>query len=151
MYDIYSRLLAGEDLDAIMTQFTEEANAAQKRYDETKAAEIAFKKEREAAKHETMVDIINSALYFIAEFYPTLGYTTEDVDAIDDATIHAMADLAIGVLDLEAVKAGMPKQNHVKLNINLPFRDKEIKPAPENAQARTTDDVFADFFKSLGI
>ena len=184
MQDIYSRLLAGETIDDIMSDLTAQANEAQNRYNEFQKLEaerlrleeeerkLREQAEREAkaiAKHETMVDLINNTLYFIAEHYPSFGYTVEEVDKIDDATIHALANLAIGILDAE--EAGSKRKSAFKVNLpfpgaglrsNLPVMDEAIKPCnlPDNGvtvSAATTsakpepsaDDIFAQFFKGF--
>ena len=171
--DIYSRLLAGETIDEIMNAITKEANDAQLRYEEFQrleaeriAAEVAAKQaevarqERETAKREGMIDIINEVLYYIAEYYPTLGYTVEDVDKIDDATIHALADLCLMTLDMEVAQKAMPKKSP-KLKVDFDFgvlpKKEEAKPVldeavkPAETKKKACDDPFAYFFKTFGL
>ena len=168
MQDIYSRLLAGESMDDIMNEITAQANEAKARYDEFQrmeaeriAAEAAAKQaellrqEREISKREAIIDILNSALYFVAEFYPSFGYTVEDIDAIDDATIYALADMTIQLLDLEAAQKAAPKLKVNKVNFDFralpkkeeanPVLDEAVKPT------KTSNDPFADFFKAFGL
>ena len=135
--DIYSRLLAGENADDIAAEMAKALNDAQAKKaeeDAKRAMEEAAKNAKAVSKREAMIDLVNSALYFCAEFYPALGLTVEEVDTLDDATIYAMADMFIGLLDLQTIK---PKCK-TKLNVDLKLKNDDI-------------DVFEDFFKSMGL
>ena len=135
--DIYTRLLAGESLDDIMNQFAEEANAAQARIakeeEERKAreAEVARKKEQETAKLEDMRDLIAEIFAYLALYYPSLGI---DMDALDNDDMRVLAEVAVGVLDLETIKG-------------TTLTRKTTKPASKS----TEDRIFKDFFRSLGL
>jgi hypothetical protein len=135
--DIYSRLLAGENADDIAAEMAKALNDAQAKKaeeDAKRAMEEAAKSAKAVSKREAMVDLVNDALYFCAEFYPSLGLTVEEVDAMDDVTIYAMADMFIGLLDLQTIK---PKCK-TKLNVDLKLKNDNT-------------DIFEDFFKSLGL
>ena len=188
--DIYSRLLAGESMEDIMEDLTAQANEAQARYDEfkrleeerlkleeaeRKMREAAEREAKNAAKREQLTDIITSTLYFCAEFYPSLGITTEEVDDMSDETIDALVELFLMLLDMEvAQKASKPLRTTMKLGpMTFPFRAPKatiaedierglrstsntmdeatvqdvLKDAPVNKP--TTDDIFASFFKTF--
>ena len=135
--DIYSRLLAGENADDIAAEMAKALNDAQAKKaeeDAKRAMEEAAKTAKAVSKREAMIDLVNNALYFCAEFYPSLGLTTEEVDSMDDATIYAMADMFIGLLDLQTIK---PKCK-TKLNVDLKLNNNNT-------------DIFEDFFKSMGL
>ena len=170
--DIYSRLLAGESMEDIMEDLTAQANEAQTRYDEFKRMEEerlrleeAERKMREAAEREAknaakrgqLADIITDTLYFCAEFYPSLGITTEEVDSMSDEAIDALAELFLMMLDMETTK-----KTHESLRTTMqlgpmtfPFRAPKVTISESNeAKAAepakpTADDVFASFFKTF--
>ena len=135
--DIYTRLLAGESLDDIMNQFAEEANAAQARIakeeEERKAreAEAVRKKEQETAKVEDMKDLITEILAYLALYYPSFGIDMDDLDSDD---MRVLAEVAVGVLDLETIKG-------------TTLTRKTRKPATKS----TEDRIFKDFFRSFGL
>ena len=130
-YNIYSRLLDGEDLDAILREITNEANAAQARIEaERKAAEEAAR-ENAALKREAARRLVNHVLEFMATFYPALGLETE---SWDDDDLDALVAMVLPVLDLEV-------KRH-------PTKD---TPRPAATTFKTTDDIFADFFHGFGL
>jgi hypothetical protein len=135
--DIYTRLLAGESLDDIMNQFAEEANAAQARIakeeEERKAreAEAARKKEQETAKLEDMRDLITEVCAYLDLYYPSLGI---DMDALDNDDLRVLAEVVVGVLDLETIKGTTL-----------------TRKARQPVQKSTEDRIFKDFFKSFGL
>ncbi len=141
--DIYSRLLAGESLDDIMNQFAEEANAAQARIaEERKAAEEAAAKaaaEKQTAedKRADMANLIYNAINFAAKYYPSIGWSAEEVANLEVDSVNAMAELALAVLDFEVAKSQKPKIK-VKTHITRP-------------KGGNVEDIFADFFKSIGL
>ena len=162
--DIYSRLLAGESMEDIMEDLTAQANEAQARYDEfkrmeeerlrleeaeRKMREAAEREAKNAAKRDHLIDLLSETLYFCAEFYPSLGITTEEVDEMSDEALGALADLAIMALDMEiAQKTRKP----FPAVMTLPFRTKDSKNKEEKVTEPvkpTTDDIFASFFKTF--
>lgn len=184
--DIYSRLLAGESMEDIMGDLTAQANEAQERYKEfkrmeeerlrleeaeRKIREDAEREAKNAAKREQLTDIITSTLHFCAEFYPSLGITTEEVDNMSDETVDALAELFLMMLDMEtAKKTRNPLRTAIKLGpMTFPFHAPKatlerslrstsntmdeaavqdvLKDAPVNKP--TTDDIFASFFKTF--
>lgn len=151
---IYSRLLAGESADDIAKEFTDTLNAAVEQYEETERKRLeeevakakAAREIKAAAKKSAMIELVNGFLYFIGEHYPTLGFTVEDVDAMDDEAIYALADLFINILDMQAI---MPSKRTFKLNgVDLfkPTTARDIET--EEAVKR---DIFKEAFKMFGL
>ena len=151
MENIYSRLLAGESADDIAKEFTDALNTAVEQYEEAERKRIeeenakakAAREAKAAAKKSAMVDLVDRFLYFIGEYYPSFGFTVEDVDAMDDAAIYALADLFIGILDMEQA---MPSKRHFKLNGADLF-----KPIIEEEEKTVRRDIFKEAFKMFGL
>ncbi len=152
--DIYSRLLAGESSDDIATEMTNALNAALDRIEEEEKARKAVQEQvaKEAhnkAKLEAAADLVADAAHFCATYYPSFGITTDD--AVSDREIRALASMIVTLLDLEVMK---PRRGlRAKLNVvddamKLPV-DLELKSEPKKPM--TTDEVFAQAFKMLGI
>lgn len=154
MDNIYSRLLAGETADDIAKEFTDALNAAVEQYEEAErkqreeeaAKAKAARAEKAAAKKSAMVDLVDRILYFVGEYYPTLGFTVEDVNAMDDEAIHAMADLFIGILDMQAA---MPSKRTFKLNGTDLFKPTTAKEVEAEETAKR--DIFKEAFKMFGL
>ena len=153
MENIYSRLLAGESADDIAKEFTDALNAAQTQFEEEEKARKQREEEaakakaarevKAAAKKSAMVDLVTDFLYFIGEYYPSLGFTVEDVDAMDDEAIHALADLFINIMDMQAI---MPSKRTFKLNgVDL------FNKAVAEQKKTVVEDPFAAFFKEMGL
>ena len=168
--DIYSRLLAGESSDDIAAEMTKALNDALDRIEAEekaraeeearKAREAAEREAKKAAKHGQLADIITDTLYFCAEFYPSLGITTEEVDQMSDETIDALADMFIMLLDVETAKQTRNTLNTaMKLGpMTFPFHapkatiatdDTEPTAKVDVAKKPSNDDIFASFFKNF--
>jgi hypothetical protein len=154
MDNIYSRLLAGETADDIAKEFTDALNTAVEQYEEAERKRIeeeaakakAARESKAAAKKSAMVDLVDRILYFVGEHYPSLGFTVEDVDAVDDEAIHALADLFINILDMQAA---MPSKRTFKVNgVDLfkPTTAKEVE-----AEEAVKRDIFKEAFKMFGL
>lgn len=156
--DIYSRLLAGESSDDIAAEMTKALNDAIDRIEEEekarKEAELkaaqdkAAKEARNQAKMDAAADLVSDALVFCATYYPSFGLTLDD--NVSDEEIKALASMIIMLLDLEALR---PRKNKglgdslfaaAKLPVDLELKSDPKKPM-------TTDEVFAEAFKMLGI
>lgn len=156
--DIYSRLLAGESSDDIAAEMTKALNEALDRIKEEekarKEAELkaaqdkAAKEARNQAKMDAAVDITTDILTFCATYYPSFGLTLDD--NVSDEEIKALASMIIMLLDLEALR---PRKNKglgdslfaaAKLPVDIELKSEPKKPM-------TTDEVFAEAFKMLGI
>ena len=179
--DIYSRLLAGESSEDIAAEMTKALNDALDRIEAEekaraeeearKAREAAEREAKKAAKREQLADIITETLYFCAEFYPSLGITTEEVDQMSDETIDALADMFLMLLDVEiAKKTRKPLHTAMKLGpMTFPFHAPKATIAEDverglrskgNAMDEaavqdvlkdkpSNDDIFASFFKNF--
>lgn len=157
--DIYSRLLAGENVDDIAKEITDMLNAAQAKFAEEAArkaeeeAKIALEKEakeaRNQAKMDAAVDIVADALDFCATYYPSFGLTLDD--NVSDEEIKALASMIIMLLDLEAMRPAKRsfKSKGYKLPVELELNNKEV--SERNTKPMTTDEVFAEAFKMLGL
>ena len=149
MEQIYKRLQNGETSEAIAEEFTKALNEAMARYEaEEKARREA--RAREDAKRTDLISLISSAFGFIAKWYPELGLTEGDWD---DEDIAAITNLVLPLLDIEIMKSTSKRAKKAE---EAPPRKKlpvkiEMKPFPANKPMATTDEVFADFFKSLGL
>lgn len=151
--DIYSRLLAGESSDEIAAEMTKALNEALDRIEEEekarKEAELkAAKEARNKAKMDAAIDITTDALTFCATYYPSFGLTLDD--NVTDEEIEALATMIIMLLDLEAMR---PRKNKglgdslfsvTKLPVDIELKSEPKKPM-------TTDEVFAEAFKMLGL
>ena len=147
--DIYSRLLAGESSDDIAAEMTKALNDAMNRIEEEekarKEAELKAAQEKEAnkAKMDAAKNIIADTLLFCATYYPSFGLTLDD--NVTDEEIEALASMIVMLLDLEAMK---PRRGlRAKLNV---FDDAAATKS-EVKKILTTDEVFAEAFKMLGI
>ena len=146
MDNIYSRLLAGESADDIAKEFTDALNTAVEQYEEAERKRIeeenakakAAREAKTAEKRSAMIDLVNRFLYFVGEYYPSFGFTVEDVDAMDDAAIYALADLFIMTLDMEQA---MPAKKTFKHAIAQ-------KAETEETAKR---DIFKEAFKMFGL
>lgn len=154
MDNIYSRLLAGESADDIAKEFTDALNTAVEQYEEAERKRIeeetakakAARETKAAAKKSAMVDLVDRFLYFVGEYYPSLGFTVEDVDTMDDEVIYALADLFINILDMQAM---MPSKRTFKLNGADLFKPTTAKEV-ETAEA-VKRDIFKEAFKMFGL
>jgi hypothetical protein len=157
--DIYSRLLAGESSDDIAAEMTKALNDALNRIEEEekarKEAELKAAEEKEAkearnrAKMDAAKGIIADTLLFCATYYPSFGLTLDD--NVTDEEIEALASMIVMLLDLEAMRPRKKKGlgdsllSAAKLPVNI-----ELKSEPSK-KPMTTDEVFAEAFKMLGL
>lgn len=153
--DIYSRLLAGESSDDIAAEMTKALNDALNRIEEEekarKEAELKAAQEKEAnkAKMDAAKDIITDTLLFCATYYPSFGLTLDS--NVTDEEIEALANMVIMLLDLEAMR---PAKRSFKVKTYKRPAGSEVKneekPERDN-KLLSTDEVFAEAFKMLGI
>ena len=156
--DIYSRLLAGENSDDIAAEMTKALNEALDRIEEEekarKEAELkaaqdkAAKEARNKAKMDDAADIVADVLLFCATYYPSFGLTLDD--NVTDEEINALASMIVMLLDLEAMRPRKKKGlgdslfSAAKLPVDIELKSEPKKPM-------TTDEVFAEAFKMLGL
>jgi hypothetical protein len=141
--------LDGESADDIAKEFTDALNAAVEQYEEAERKRIeeetakakAARESRAAAKKSAMIELVNAFLYFVGEYYPSFGFTVEDVDAMDDEAIYALADLFIMTLDMEQT---MPSKRSFKT-----FKPTTAKEAVEEEVVKR--DIFKEAFKKFGL
>ena len=156
MNTIYDRLKNGESIDDIMNGFADEANAAQTRIAEEKAAAeaaeaarlkaYAEERARNDAKRSDLTSLLDSAFRFAVKWYPELEVEEGDWTEND---LAAIADLFMMLLDVEVIKAKAKSKKvepapRKELPVKITMKTTADKPV-------STDDVFADFFKSLGL
>ena len=156
--DIYSRLLAGESSDDIAAEMTKALNEALDRIEEEekarKEAELkaaqdkAAKEAHDKAKMSAACNITTDILTFCATYYPSFGLTLDD--NVTDEEIEALAALIIMLLDVEAMKPrrGLRAKANFFEEAKLPV-ELELKSEPKKPM--TTDEVFAEAFKMLGL
>ena len=148
--DIYSRLLAGESSDDIAAEMTKALNEALDRIEEEEKArkEAELKAAQDKAKMDAAKDITTDILTFCATYYPSFGLALDD--NVTDEEIEALAALIIMLLDLEAMRPRKKKAfgdslfSATKLPVDIELKNEPKKPM-------TTDEVFAEAFKMLGL
>ncbi len=94
MNDIYSRLLAGESMDAIMESITNEANEAQARYNEEMAAKAAAEATA-ANKTKDFYVLLEQMCDYLGTYYPEYGVTKEDATEENATAIVDLLDKSI--------------------------------------------------------
>lgn len=134
--EIMARIAAGEDEEAIVKEFTDnlnKANAELAAKREAEAAEARAEAELEGRKNET-ADMIAQLLN---EYVVICGFDAPNIDHTD------VRDTLDGLLEL------IPLFKKLNIQIATPKASKKIGIAGKGKPA--VDDVFAEFFKSLGI
>lgn len=134
--EIMARIAAGEDEEAIVKEFTDNLNKANaelaaKREAEAKAARAEA--ELEGLKNET-ADMITQLLN---GYVAICGFDAPNIDHTD------VRDILDGLLEL------IPLFKNLNIQIATPKTSKKVGIAGKGKPA--VDDVFAEFFKSLGI
>ena len=157
MNDIYTRLKNGESIEDIMNGFADEANIAQARLkEEAKAAEeaeaarlkaYAEERARNDAKRTDLTSLLDDAFRFVAKWYPELELEEGDWT---EADLKVLADLVLMLLDVEVIKVGA-KSKKAEAECTETVAPPRIKFEIPAVKPVSTDDVFADFFKSLGL
>ena len=115
----------------IVTKLNTQAQAAK----ELKAAKEA--EDAKVQKEEDIKNIIHSFGVMLENNYPEFGFKAEE---LDEETLDGLAAIAIMLLDIEALKHTSTVR---------------VKPAKSNKtfelHKTNSDEVFKDFFKSLGL
>lgn len=133
--NIYEALRSGRTSEDLVKDFTNAMNEAEKRVrreDAEAAAAEAAKATAANEKRTAFANAIKGTFDAISAYYPQFNH--EDAEELTEEDYLGLADLVISLLDLEAVKYTVK-----------PRVVKKKKPV-----ARSSDDVFEDFFKSLG-
>ena len=136
MFNIYDELRNGASAESLVAQFTEQLNEAEAR----------IKEEEEAARREAEAQASNDAkvadFAHAVEVFCTALQTHYPEFAADevmsDADYDEVAHMIIGLLDIEALRFKVLKPKQAKVEAKKP------------QVAKSTDDIFADFFKSFG-
>lgn len=149
MNDILTRLMNGEDADAIAKEFTESLNAAvqehKKQMEEKSAAEA--RKERCVTDLHLILTLFND---WLAEFYPRLGTVKDnaaDIVKTLDETQDDIVELFAAIDELGKI-LGVSDKNINKKNENIIEAKVEMRPKNKNG---ATDNAIFDFLKSYGL
>ena len=138
MFNIYDELRNGASAEALVEQFTKQLNEAEARIKEEeeaarREAEAKASNDAKAADFAHAVEVFCTALQ---THYP--DFATDE--ALSDADYNEVAQMIIGLLDIEALRFKVVKPKKTKAKVET----KKAQPA------KSTDDIFADFFKSFG-
>ena len=137
--EIMARIAAGESEEAIVKEFTDNINKANaelraRAEEEAKAAEAeanAKREELERHKNNLATDIADA----LNEYAMACGIDNPEVDVLDvRELLDAMMDLAPAIKNLQVF-------------VKTPTTKKKVG----KGKSTIADDVFAEFFKSLGI
>lgn len=134
--EIMARITAGEDPEAIVKEFTDNMNKAN--------AELAAKREAEAAEAKAAEvelrknDIADTIARCMNEYVVTCGFENPGVQCSD------VRDMMDSMLDL------IPLLKNLSIQIATPKTSKKFGIAGKGKPA-VPEDVFTEFFKSLGI
>ena len=140
--EIMARIAAGESEEAIVKEFTDNINKANaelraRAEEEAKAAEAeanAKREELERHKNNLATDIADA----LNEYAMACGIDNPEVDTLDvRELLDAMMDLAPAIKNLQVF-------------VKTPKTSKKVGVA-NKGKSTIADDVFAEFFKSLGI
>ena len=133
--EIMARIAAGESEEAIVKEFTDNINKANA---ELRAQEEAKAKAAEAAEAELHKnDLADGIARYMNEYVVVCGYENPEIQLTD------VREILDGLLEL------IPLFKNLNVQIMTPKASKKVGIAGKGKPA--VDDVFADFFKSLGI
>ena len=143
--ELYNLLATGHSAEDIVALFTTALNEAEdtirKEEEAKRAAEEAKALEaaKQAARKEDLVMLLRDAEAYCRSYFPTLLGSDQEMS---EEGWNAVADLVLSLLDIEVAKGAatkvqvLPKSKKTKLPVKLEL---------------TTDDIFADFFKQMGL
>lgn len=136
MFNIYDELRNGASAESLVAQFTEQLNEAEARIKEEEEA-ARREAEAQASNDAKTADFAHAVEVFctaLQTHYPE--FATDE--ALSDADYDEVAHMIIGLLDIEALRFKILKPKKTKAEAKKPQATK------------STDDIFADFFKSFG-
>ena len=137
--EIMARIAAGESEEAIVKEFTDninKANAELRAQEEAKAK--AAEAEAKAAEMELRKnDLADGIARCMNEYVVVCGYENPEIQHTD------VREILDGMLEL------IPLFKNLNVQIMTPKASKKVGIAGKGKPA--VDDVFAEFFKSLGI
>ena len=132
--NIYEALRSGRTSEDLVKDFTNAMNEAEERVrredEEARAAEAA-KATAANEKRTAFAAAIKSTFDAISTYYPQ--FNREEEKELTEEDYLGLAGFVISLLDFEAAKYSA-----------------KSRAAKKKPVARSSDDVFADFFKSLG-
>ena len=138
--EIMARIAAGESEEAIVKEFTDninKANAELRAQEEAKAK--AAEAEAKAAEMELRKnDLADSIARCMNEYVVVCGYENPEIQLTD------VREILDGLLEL------IPLFKNLNVQIMTPKTSKKVGIAGKG-KPTIPDDVFAEFFKSLGI
>ena len=138
--EIMARIAAGESEEAIVKEFTDninKANAELRAQEEAKAkAAEAEAKAAEAELHKN--DLADGIARYMNEYVVVCGYENPEIQHTD------VREILDGFLEL------IPLFKNLNVQIMTPKTSKKVGIAGKG-KPTIPDDVFAEFFKSLGI
>ena len=138
MFNIYDELRNGTSAEELAKAFTEQLNEAEARI---KAEEEAARREAEAqASNDVKVADFAHAVKVFCTALQTHYPDFETNEALSDADYEEVAQMITGLLDIEAMRFKVLKPKKTKAKVE----------AKKPQAAKSTDDIFADFFKSFG-
>lgn len=147
--ELYNLLAAGHSAEDIAALFTTALNEAEdtirKEEEARRAAEEAKALEaaKQAARKEDLVMLLRDAEAYCRSYFPTLLGSDQEMS---EEGWNAVADLVLSLLDVEVAKGTATK---VQVQVQPKPKSKKTK-LPVKLEL-TTDDIFADFFKQMGL
>lgn len=144
--ELYNLLAAGHSAEDIAALFTTALNEAEdtirKEEEARRAAEEAKALEaaKQAARKEDLVQLLRDAEAYCRSYFPSLLGSDQEMS---EEGWNAVADLVLSLLDMEVAK------NTTKVQMHIQPKSKKTK-LPVKVEL-TTDDIFADFFKQMGL
>jgi hypothetical protein len=144
--ELYNLLAAGHSAEDIVALFTTALNEAEdtirKEEEAKRAAEEAkaLESAKKAARKEDLVILLRDAEAYCRSYFPTLLGSDQEMS---EEGWNAVADLVLSLLDMEVAK------HTTKVQMHIQPKSKKTK-LPVKLEL-TTDDIFADFFKQMGL
>ena len=137
--EIMARIAAGESEEAIVKEFTDNINKANAELRAQEEAKVkAAEAEAKAAEMELRKnDLADSIARCMNEYVVVCGYENPEIQHTD------VREILDGLLEL------IPLFKNLNVQIMTPKASKKVGIAGKGKPA--VDDVFAEFFKSLGI
>jgi hypothetical protein len=136
MTDLYELLKSGRAPEDLVAEFTNSLNEAEARLRAEEEAK-ALEESRQEARRSELVELMRDAEAYCRSYFPSLLDTEEEMS---EEGWYAVVDLVLSLLDLEVAK-GAKRQVTVKTGKNV---------LPVKLKMQTPQDVFEEFFKSIG-
>ena len=137
--NIYDELRGGRTAEELVANFTAQLNEAEARIKAEEAEKARAEEENTAQKHQDFATCVAHFADALHAHYPDL---LKDEESWSEEDYDTVANMIIMLLDLEATKSRV-FGNKPRVTVKT-----QVEPAKK---VHSTDDVFADFFKSLGL